>query len=999
MKKLFTILIIFTFSLTCLLAQDSQKKFKGWKKTETEHFKFVYEDAQREVVESYVSIADQAWNNIGKVYGFPADKTNVYVVGRTNIQNALTFFSPTEIIMFSNPFTMPLFGFREGWQKLVFTHELVHAANIQFEDKSKIDQYLFGPFSKSIDISSVNGWAIEGLATVLETELTKGGRGRSPYFELNYKAVTLDNGFISYKDIGFEAQPPYSQSYVMGYLIMRSIADRFGLEALSDIERNRKYGQSWEDAVLFVTGVSAQDIYRDVRIALAKKFANERKIPEGIIISPRDLNTNYCIPAIINDDGSIIALRSKSGYDTAVVSLDPSAKTGFNYIQDSNPEEDIESLYKETILFSASFMDEESVTADKDGNIYATIGISKNEKNPGREIESALYKWNKEEGLKKLTKKISLFQPSVSRNGNLLVATQQQGLHMKLVTVDTKTYEKKDLLQSNEFDFIEPKVNADGTKVAFMLVDNERARIAVLDVNNPAEYKILANNEEKIYDPAYPNWNQDGKLTFTCNYRGRLEIFQVEDDNSITPVLSDPIGATWAYKTDRGIYYTSESSSGSVIKMKPASEWGNVADFEGPSPAGEIAKFGHLENDYPDFKPYTVLSDRDICGEKENSEDNQNESKKLVKGKDIKHRSQENIDRAAQDNPVITQIQNEKSYFPWPQPFLYAPFVNLLENPNTNDLYFAPGAFFIATRPKLQMNTGVLTLDFFYFPDFNNFNAEIAALTPLGKSLLLFSLNHEIKFSDDETLPLFLDTTSFLIGLNFPIIERSQHRNQVSLNLITSAYYSLNRTSADVVSIKDSEIFSHGLSPQAGFEFYLQCEQAKQNYFGFDLVGLALSYFDITENKIYFGFEGESTFYETYSSSSFELSVKGRYTPYPQNIVPTASRVRYGGEKLDCSYPARIVPRIAYTFPTYGSSGMNLKSYVEALVSIGNDNDDPASSPFYINQSFTPGAEFSIQSGYAECALGTSYKIRPQEDFDFKNFNFYLTAKFGAFRY
>ena len=100
------------------------------------------------------------------------------------------------------------------------------------------------------------------------------------------------------------------------------------------------------------------------------------------------------------------------------------------------------------------------------------------------------------------------------------------------------------------------------------------------------------------------------------------ESVEVEDDNSITPVLSDPIGATWAYKTDRGIYYTSESSSGSVIKMKPASEWGNVADFEGPSPAGEIAKFGHLENDYPDFKPYTVLSDRDICGEKENSEDN-----------------------------------------------------------------------------------------------------------------------------------------------------------------------------------------------------------------------------------------------------------------------------------------------------------------------------------------------------------------------------------------
>ena len=221
-------------------------------------------------------------------------------------------------------------------------------------------------------------------------ELTDGGRGRSPYFELEYKALTMDNGFIPYENVGLEKEPPYGQSYVIGYLIMRSIADRWGIEALADIERNREWLGSWENAVTLVTGETPQDIYRDLRIALAKKYNKERTIPEGVIISPRELNTCYYKPAIVLDDGTLITMRSAQNAENSIVKLNPAAKKGRNYIQD-HKEKDLNTFYKETVLFTGNFPSTDCVTADENENVYVISANQRNDRAPGLELEMALY--------------------------------------------------------------------------------------------------------------------------------------------------------------------------------------------------------------------------------------------------------------------------------------------------------------------------------------------------------------------------------------------------------------------------------------------------------------------------------------------------------------------------------------------------------------------------------------------------------------------------------
>lgn len=1053
-------------------------KFTGWKKAETEHFNFIYEDASLPSAQEYAKIADVAWNKVSKIYGFPQEKTNVYVTGRTDTVNAYTFFSPLEIMMFTSPVLTPDFTFREDWKKLFFTHELIHVANVDFEDKA--DGFwpikLFGPALRSYD--SYSGWALEGLTTVLETELTNGGRGRSPYFELMYKAPTLDNGFISYSDVGYDAEPPYGQSYVIGYLMMRSIADRWGINALADIERNRSYGQSWDEAVQFVTGETAEDIYRDVRISLAKKYKDERDIPEGLIISPRATGTFYYKPAIVLEDGTLITLRSANGEYAAAVKLDPSAIYGRNYIHKTKPKEDLNTVFRETILFTGSFSDHLALTADQNGNLYASLGNQRSDRMPGPEMEYSIYSWTEEKGLKKLTKGSSLFQPSVSRDGKTLVAVEQKGLKMRLVKVNTENGEITPLLENPDYDFIEPAVNADGTKLAFLCVGESStgfcAKVCVMDLTRTLNAEqpdkcfytngfddsgiiIVENGKARITDPAYPSWNTDGKLLFTNNVRGRLEVFEAEvqfatrhdsgDDDSDEfstspiPVVSDPIGALWAYKNERGIYYWSYASNGYVIKIKPNEEWGNIPGFKGPSLPGEIIHLGNLQRDYPDFKPYEIPSEEQIAidriKEKEDKSksdnkasskkgksnyDNQNDTENQdesacddqnaadeekntsetkeptpVSPKEVARRPESLTKKSEENLPAITELKNERAYIPLPQPFLYLPVIWFDDFNFTKDLNFGFGGFFTALTPKLQMTYGLILVSGLYYPTINNFSTLVGAAIPIGHDTLDIIYERNLLGIEVAGTKVFMETNLFEIGNTLPFYKRTQHVNEINLSLITSADFNWTRFAQKTFSVADSVENLYYLNGQAGLEFLVTHKDKNDNIISFNLTGLAIGTYDFELNKFFIGAEAEFEFIGRYFNlCDYDFELCSRYTDFPTEQIIAKSRAWYSGEYKDCSYPGLLSVKLG--IPTFFG-----KPYGEICFSYGKNSNGYATPEnenflnFTWNKTFALGYEYEFGYGVNKGALGIKYKINV-EDADKSSFDLYASFKFDWLR-
>lgn len=1017
----------FILTLVALLAAgalfgEENVKFKGWKQAKTEHFNFIYEAGSKEAAVEFAKIADDAWNKVAKIYGCPPDMIDVSVTARTNTINAFTMDSPVSMGMYNTPLNDSLFTFREDWKKTLFTHELIHAANFGFEDKQYMKnlKLVFGEGISALNRSE-KGWALEGLTTVLETELTKGGRGRSPYFELNFKALTLDNSFMSYSDVEQGKEPPYDQSYVMGYLLMRSIADRYGVKALADIERNREIFGKWEDAVTLVTGTTGFDLYNDVRVALAKKYADERKIPEGIVISPRAIGTSYYKPAYIDDEGNIIALRTATNSTTEVVKLTPSAKRGTAYIQDTYPEKDLNTVLKETILFRGNFCDKYCITAAKDGTVYATLSEIRQDKMPGYQVKNFLYRWTEKDGLKKVTKTADIFQPAVSADGRTLVALEQNHLCMRIVKIDLETGEITPILEEEGIDFLEPALNADGSKLAFMKVDWTRGAVCVLDMNNIQNgYKVIYNGEGKITDPSSPNWNADGNLTFTDNARGRLESYEVTEEDGvqkITPVVADPVGVLWTYKNNKAIYYQTYSSSGYVIKVKPLTEWGVVPETEGPSPAGEIMTFGKLENDYPDFVPYEIPSERRIteeekkANEKEDilkgvygySKKNENKEPVAVRGKYVKEREEEYVKKAEEANTVKTELENEKIFFKLPVRQLTFPLI--LPSPSNGDndeVYIGAGLCSVFTTPLLQSSIGTGDIMLSYIPKINNIMGEIYFDFWVGNTEIGLVAYRDIigkgKGSDYECKEINL----FGLVDIMPLYSNSTSTSYFGVCEVSSAFFNLYRKDSSPISFNCDAVYHLDFTQNAGFNVIYRHVNYRKEIRSISFAASEKGIIDSRRSKFFAGGTAQINFRVPYKAiGSLDVTLSGRYTDFPVDCSYNTSCGEYYKEKTNYLYPGAVCLNLGYVLPSAGifAGLMEMKAFYSIRGYFGTNTVDggtPLSGEannFTIPDYGIIGIGEIIRAGSTEINLGVTCPIGL---INFENMKFYWNITVGG---
>ena len=962
MKKLICVLAMCVLIISGVWA-DTAPDFSGWKQAETRHFTFVYEEASREAAEAYAKIADEAWNKIAEIYALPQDKITVYVIARTNTVNAYTYFAPLSIGMYTTPFIIPDFTYRDDWMKYVFTHELIHAANANFESRENIAADLFGSLFSTIDINSVNGWELEGLTTVLETELSDAGRGRSPYFELMYKAPAMEGCLLSYDEIGLEEEPPSGQIYVYGYLMMRSLADRWGMDTLADIERNRPLFGDLESSVLTVTGEKPQDIWRDVKIALTKRYAQERSIPEGKIITPRD--GDYYKPAVILDDGSMIMLRVANG-SCDVISYNPRYASGEVPFDEQN---EISTDVRETILFSAAVPDEYSVTADGSGKVYASLALQRADRAPGVETEYQIFSWDKENGLKQLTSGSSYFQPSVSRDGRTLVALEQKGLHMRLVQIDIETGAVTPLLEDDAYDFAMPALNADGSEVALLRVGGGRGAVALYDmkkagrVSDASVLTVVANGEGEIIDPSYPSWNYDGSLTYCSNERGRLEVFEVTDNGdgtfSSTPVAADPVGALWAYKTQNHFYYASYSASGYTIKEKPVTEWGVVPDWNGPSMPGEKVCLGDLEDDYVTFTPY------------ENAD----------KGEfPVRDKAQWVNDSTILE--PVTELQNERRYYNLPKKFMCLPLINLLSLPD-DSLTFGFGGLYLGMSSQLMGRTNIVEADFVFYPKIMNFTADAGIEAEINNSVLdLYAVRYlSTKGSS------FTENNLLLVGFTTPFYRRYSPLSQFELSTITTGIGGIVRKGSEAFAVNDNADITYSLSGAAG----LGLSGEKWNATGssgvlYNSTAVALVNWDDTLDKLYYGAEADYDMRFGDGATFLGFYLQGRYLDAPDSLTVANSTMKHGGVRVGTEYPANFIGRIE---SVSDSGGMNMTLYEEGMCSLSK------SGAFSFNDILATGLEMSIPGGHDLLAAGiTANYSLSEKKFSFGEFYFTLKLNF-----
>ena len=407
-------------------------------------------------------------------------------------------------------------------------------------------------------------------------------------------------------------------------------------------------------------------------------------------------------------------------------------------------------------------------------------------------------------------------------------------------------------------------------------------------------------------------------------------------------------------------------------------------------------------------RDYEKPSEKEVPAEKKDSSP-KDKTKKVpvaIRGKTVAHRSDENKKRAEESTTVQTTLQNERLYVPLPQPVFYIPIVNEIDSGKDNsESNWGVGYGIFCMTPKLQMQTGVIEAAATYFPDMNNIEGEFVASIPIGPMSLDFiavRLLENIQKTDGSYR--FVEINDVLVGYTYPLIHRKQHHNEIDLSMLLYGEFETGRTNDETYLSFDSDApYLFTIDYFAGFDFLYTKQCKRSDVFELMATTLAMGTIDPVTGKSYVGFEGEVGLQYGSNLLKYETSVRGRYTDFPSESIPSQSRAHLPDARTDCSYPGRVVPRVGMVVPNFLNLGMNIELYAEKLFSFGKNSVDfttpdsgrPGNITF--DNIIVTGTELKMTMGRNKLAAGYTFKINTDEaDIDYGDF--YLSVKYNWLR-
>ena len=193
--RLLLLYTTFLFSLQVASAQFYQTgqdpASLKWKQIKTGRFTVIYPEKYGREGVAYAKSLDEAYSNL--VLLFPEKKFKIPVVihNFTVQSNGYVAWAPSRMELYPTPEqnTIPL-----APEKQLSIHELAHVFQMESLNQgfSKGMSFFFGEQFTGIVASLLPPWLLEGDAVFAESVLTQSGRGRTPSFQKQLKALMVE---------------------------------------------------------------------------------------------------------------------------------------------------------------------------------------------------------------------------------------------------------------------------------------------------------------------------------------------------------------------------------------------------------------------------------------------------------------------------------------------------------------------------------------------------------------------------------------------------------------------------------------------------------------------------------------------------------------------------------------------------------------------------------------------------------------------------------------
>lgn len=231
-------------SASVLWAEPSYLTFPSdieWKQKDSPHFQAIYRAGLENFANQTLEYAEKAHGVLDSIFPEGPEKTWIVIADHTDSLNgyALTFPFPHMVIYASAPQASSQLSPLDNWHYSVVLHEYVHIRHIYPTGGLwKILHAIFG------SVIAPNGMMPshlhEGIATFLETNSTKRGRGLGTPFKMYLrKAVEADVWGKDFAPLdlydGSSRWPQGASAYFFGYLTYDELWKRKGKEGIREL--------------------------------------------------------------------------------------------------------------------------------------------------------------------------------------------------------------------------------------------------------------------------------------------------------------------------------------------------------------------------------------------------------------------------------------------------------------------------------------------------------------------------------------------------------------------------------------------------------------------------------------------------------------------------------------------------------------------------------------------------------------------------------------------
>lgn len=348
----------FTFLVFGLVAFFSDAH--ATKKIETPHFSILFQENMTEEAQRVANTLETLHGPVAKTLGARPRPLRILLNNQTAYANGMFTSVPLRLEFYNFYSSDPHFVGNVDWLNALSIHEYRHYMQYSIQYQSTpiwLRSLYFG--CNLFTFTGVPRFFSEGDAVVMETALSKSGRGRLPGWEKLYKMNLLEHKPTTFAQCLFRSyRRDLPDEYRLGYYFVTHIRNKYGAKAIEyiykkSIRRVPYFG--FYNAVKEVTKKSVMEVYKEMNQELLLGWSKQL---DGLKITPathlnikQHADSSSYIRPFIDRSGHIFAWKKGISVRHQLVMLSPMPSTD----NTSSLQEISNFLFKEKRLFFTVF--------------------------------------------------------------------------------------------------------------------------------------------------------------------------------------------------------------------------------------------------------------------------------------------------------------------------------------------------------------------------------------------------------------------------------------------------------------------------------------------------------------------------------------------------------------------------------------------------------------------------------------------------------------------